>query len=79
MVSSVTAGDENAAYPAEACLRVPAGVAEPDALAEYMIWLARVPLDAGRIGRRAASWIASHHALDAVAARYWELLCDSQH
>jgi glycosyltransferase involved in cell wall biosynthesis len=74
-----TAGGENAAYPEEVCLRVPAGVAEPDALAEYMIWLARFPLDAGRIGRRAAEWIASQHAQGTVAARYWELLCDSQH
>jgi glycosyltransferase involved in cell wall biosynthesis len=71
-----TGADENASYPAEACLRVPAGVAEPDALAEYMIWLARFPQDARRIGRRGAAWIASHHALDTVAARYRELLCE---
>lgn len=67
---------ENAGYPAEACLRVPPGVAEPRALAEYMIWLARFPLDARRIGRLAAAWIADRHALDSVAARYWELLCE---
>jgi glycosyltransferase involved in cell wall biosynthesis len=72
----VTDAAENALYPAEACLRIPAGVAEPDALAEYMIWLARFPRDARRIGRRGAAWIASHHALDTVAARYWELLCE---
>jgi glycosyltransferase involved in cell wall biosynthesis len=72
----VTDAAENAGYPAEACLRVPPGVAEPDALAEYMIWLARFPRDARRIGRRGAAWIASHHALDTVAARYWELLCE---
>ncbi len=72
----VSDGGENAAFPPEVCLRVPAGVAEPAALADYMMWLARFPADARRIGRRGAAWINANHALDKVAARYWELLCE---
>ncbi|MCE5308102.1 MAG: glycosyltransferase [Acidobacteriales bacterium] len=71
-----TDSSENSSCPPEACLRVPAGVAEPGALAETMIWLTLFPRDARRIGLRAGKWIAEHHALDTVAARYWKLLCD---
>jgi len=73
----VSEGDENAAYPLDACPRVPTGVAEPDALSEYITWFTRFPQDAGRIGRRAAAWIRKRHALDAVAESYWKLLCES--
>jgi len=71
-----TDSGENSSYPPEVCLRVPAGVAEPDALAECMIWLTLFPRYARRIGKHAGKWIAEHHALDAVCARYWKLLCD---
>ncbi len=71
----VTAGEETAPFPETACLRVDPGPAEGAMLAEYMTWLARFPEAAREIGRRAAAFIGEEHALEAVAARYWGVLC----
>ncbi len=70
----VTAGDETAAFPEDACLRVPADVTEIDMLSEYMMWLAQSPADGRAIGDRAARHIAAHHAPELAARAYWNVL-----
>lgn len=70
----VTAGDETAAYPEAACLRVDAGVAESDTLIAYMTWLTKFPASGHHIGRIAAEHIASHHDAGHVAEAYWKVL-----
>jgi glycosyltransferase involved in cell wall biosynthesis len=67
-------GDEIARIPENACLRVETGPSEEDLLAEYLGWLARDREAAEEIGRRAAAHITRHHAIETVAARYWEVL-----
>ncbi len=67
-------GDEIARIPENACLRVETGPAEEELLAGYIAWLARDRDAAEEIGRRAATHIARHHAIETVAARYWEVL-----
>jgi glycosyltransferase involved in cell wall biosynthesis len=67
-------GEEVAGIPENACLRVATGPAEQETLAAYITWLAGDREAAEAIGRRAAAHISSHHALDSVAARYWEVL-----
>jgi glycosyltransferase involved in cell wall biosynthesis len=70
----VTASEETSQFPQTACLRVDAGIAETDMLAEYMTWLARFPEAAREIGRRAAAYIAAEHALGKCVRRYREVL-----
>jgi glycosyltransferase involved in cell wall biosynthesis len=70
-----TAGEEVAAFPEDACLRVDPGPCEPEMLADYLKVLAVSPATAREIGRRAALHIAARHAPEAVARRYWEVLC----
>lgn len=70
----LTAGEETSRFPESACLRVQAGPAEEEMLTAYMLWLARAPQAAREIGRRAAGHIRQQHALEAVAAQYWETL-----
>ena len=70
----VTDSAENAGLPEAACLRVPPGPAEVETLATYMLWLARFPESARRMGRRAAAQVAAEHSLDAVCARYLQAL-----
>ena len=72
----VTDGPENAAWPETACLRVPAGAAEEEALWEHMLLACSFPEAAREIGRRAAAYLESRHALDRVAGLYWSTLCD---
>ncbi|MGO9093652.1 MAG: hypothetical protein ACLQGV_00370 [Bryobacteraceae bacterium] len=72
----MTSGEETARLPEDACLRVPAGLAEEPALADYMMWLCDARVAAREIGRRAAAHIATHHAPSLAARRYWELLCE---
>lgn len=72
----VTEGEETSRYPEEACLRVPTGLAEEPALAEYMMWLAGSRTAAQEIGLRAAAHIAARHEPAAAARRHWELLCE---
>jgi glycosyltransferase involved in cell wall biosynthesis len=67
-------GEEVARIPQNACLRVPTGPAEEEMLADYIGWLARDREAIEQIGRRAAAHVQEHHALDAVAAQYWEVL-----
>lgn len=70
----VTAGEEIARVPENACLRVDPGPAEEEMLAETILWLARDRDSAVEIGRRAAAHIAATHAIGNVAAQYWEAL-----
>jgi glycosyltransferase involved in cell wall biosynthesis len=67
-------GDEIARIPENACLRVETGPAEEELLASYVTWLACDRVAAKEIGRRAAAHIAEHHAIEAVAVRYWDAL-----
>ncbi len=70
----VTAGDETARYPADACVRVDAGPAEEEMLAAFLLWLARDPCASREIGRRAGAHIARDHAPGRVAERFLEVL-----
>lgn len=72
-----TAGEEIARIPENACLRVDAGAAEEEMLAETILWLARDRDAAIEIGRRAAAHIAAEHAIEKVAAQYWDALKNS--
>jgi glycosyltransferase involved in cell wall biosynthesis len=69
-----SSGAEIARIPENACLRVESGPAEEELLAHYIAWLAQDREVAEEIGRRAAAHIAMHHALEAVAAQYWNLV-----
>ncbi len=71
-----TAGDEIARIPENACLRIERGPAEEETLADYMLWLAANPEAAAAIGRNAAAHIVEKHALESVAAQYWQALSD---
>ncbi len=66
-----TAGEEIARIPENACLRIDAGPAEEEMLAQTILWLARDREAAMEIGRRAAAHIADQHAIEKVAAQYW--------
>jgi glycosyltransferase involved in cell wall biosynthesis len=70
-------GPEIARIPENACLRVETDPAEEELLANYIAWLARDRESAEEIGRRAAEYIAAHHAVESVAASYWEVLRSS--
>lgn len=67
-------GAEIARIPENACLRVETGPAEEELLADYIGWLASDRETAQRIGHHAAEHIAAHHALESVAAQYWDVL-----
>jgi glycosyltransferase involved in cell wall biosynthesis len=67
-------GAEIARIPENACLRVDTDPAEEELLAHYIAWLARDREAAEEIGRRAAAYIAANHALEKVAAQYWDLV-----
>jgi glycosyltransferase involved in cell wall biosynthesis len=68
-----TASEEIARIPENACLRIDAGVAEEEMLADAITWLARDRTVVEEIGKRAARHIAEEHALEKIAERYWEI------
>lgn len=70
----MSAGEETARFPAEACLKVDPGPGEEEMLAAYMRWLAASPEAARQLGRRAREHIHTHHGLDRVSRQYWEVL-----
>jgi len=72
----VTEGQEVAAIPQDACIRIPAGLAERDSLRHHMLLLPSMTEVARAVGRRAAGHIREHHAVERSAALYWNLLCD---
>ena len=59
-------------FPENTCLRIDAGPAEEEMLAEYLVWLASSRGTTQQIGRNAAAYIAEHHAPEKVAAAYWK-------
>lgn len=71
-----TAGEETLRFPENAVLRVDPGPAEEEMLTRIFGWLARDREAAEEIGKRAARHIAAEHAVDKVAAKYWEV-CQS--
>ncbi len=75
----MTAGSETSRFPESACLRVDAGVAEEDMLAEYMLLLADSASDAEAIGQRAAAYIREFHAPERVAQAFWQALSACYH
>jgi glycosyltransferase involved in cell wall biosynthesis len=71
----VSAGEETARFPEDACVRVDPGLAETEMLAHYMMWVAGSPQTAREIGRRGATFVRTHHSLERAAGLYWETLC----
>jgi len=71
----VTEGEETERYSEASCLRVDAGAAEEEMLADYMLSLRILPGFGDAIGRRAAEHIRRWHSVDRVAGLYWETLC----
>ena len=63
-----------ARFPEDACVRVASGVEEGESLRQHMIMLASMPEVVAKLGDRAAAHIRECHGLEAVAARYWEVL-----
>jgi glycosyltransferase involved in cell wall biosynthesis len=75
----VSSGEETARYPEAACLRVDAGPAEEEMLAQYMLSLRLLPRLGPEIGRRAAEHIRQWHSVDCAAKLYWDTLCAFSH
>jgi glycosyltransferase involved in cell wall biosynthesis len=69
-----SAGEEIARIPDNACLRVDRGPAEAQTLADYLRWLAADREAALDIGRRAAEYIRSEHALEKAVAAFRRVL-----
>ena len=71
----LTDGEENARYPQAACVRIPAGLAEEDSLAQHMFLLTSSKECAGEIGLRASGHIVERHQAVRIAEQYWDTLC----
>ncbi|HEY7338372.1 MAG TPA: glycosyltransferase family 4 protein [Bryobacteraceae bacterium] len=69
-----SSGEEIARMPEDACLRVDPGQAEEKMLGDYLRWLTADREASVEIGRRAAAHIQREHALEKIAAQYWEIL-----
>ncbi|MGP8248008.1 MAG: hypothetical protein ACLQVN_26280 [Bryobacteraceae bacterium] len=70
----VTEGAENARFPEDVSIRIPAGLAEQDSLYHHLILLPSFPMVAASLGERAAAAIAAGHGIHQVGERYWNLL-----
>ncbi len=70
----VTEGQEVSRLPETACWKVAAGSSEVEELAGLMELLVRFPDMGHEIGQQAASYIARHHDLAAIADSYAEIL-----
>lgn len=68
--------EENAGFLEEACVRIPAGLAERDALRRYMVLLRSGAGMDRAIGEHAADAIRTQHSLERVARLYWDTLCE---
>jgi glycosyltransferase involved in cell wall biosynthesis len=73
-----SAGEEIQRFPENACLRVDHGLGEESMLADYLRWLAADREAGQEIGRRAAAHIAREHAIEHVAAQYWNAINKSR-
>jgi len=72
----VTEGEETAAFPEDACIRIPAGTAEKESLERHMVLLTSMTEVARAVGQRGARHIREHHGVEQAAKRYWDLLCE---
>lgn len=70
----LTDGPETAAIPDTACLRVPSGPDETNALFDQMALVSEFPAIARKIGGEAAVHIREYHGLESVARQYWQVL-----
>jgi glycosyltransferase involved in cell wall biosynthesis len=70
----VSAGLETSRFPDSVCLKVDLGPSEEEMLAQFLVWLARFPVDARTMGERAAAYIREFHAPEKVAAQYWQAM-----
>jgi glycosyltransferase involved in cell wall biosynthesis len=75
----VTEGPETSGIPTGACLRVPAGADEADALFDQMAFVAEFPALARRIGHAAAEHIQSSHTLESAARQYQQVIESVRH
>jgi glycosyltransferase involved in cell wall biosynthesis len=73
----LTAGEENAAIPAAAALRVSSGVAEAAELLEYMMMISGAPRVGKDIGALARRHVIEKHSLKGAARDYWQVLCSA--
>lgn len=71
----VTDNTENLDFPPSTVLRVTAGVAESAELFEHILLVTEFPRIAREIGNAARAHVRERHALEAVARKYWEVLC----
>jgi len=69
-----SAGDEIARVPENARLRVDGGATEEGMLTDYLRWLTSDREAAREIGQRAADHVTREHAIEKVAAQYWQVL-----
>jgi glycosyltransferase involved in cell wall biosynthesis len=72
----LTANEENASFPEDACLRIAPGLAERESLHHHMLLLTSIPRVHRAIGSRAAAYIQAEHSLERVAHLYWNTLCE---
>lgn len=72
----VTEGPETAEIPEGACIRIPSGLAEREALQRHMVLLPSMTEVARAIGQRGAGHIRGRHGVEQSAKRYWDLLCE---
>ena len=72
----VTASEECARFPEDACLRVAPGIEERDSLWEHMVLLTSVPGMAHAVGSRGAAHIRARHRIELIAQQYWDMLCE---
>lgn len=70
----VTEGEETADLPEAVCLRVPAGLAEAEALFNQMAFVVEFPALARRVGEAAQQNIRSRHSLYGAAEAYWQVV-----
>jgi glycosyltransferase involved in cell wall biosynthesis len=73
----LTDGLEIADLPEDACVRIPAGIAERDSLLHHMILLTSMARVARAIGLRGSAHIEAGHCVDQIGKQYWDLLCAS--
>jgi hypothetical protein len=66
---------ENSGIPETACARVEHGAGECEHLFGQMTLLSGLPEAARQMGRNAEAWVRERHAIERVAAQYWEILC----
>ena len=69
-----SSGEEIARIPENACLRVDGGAVEEGMLTDYLRWLASDREAVMEIGQRAATHVTREHAIEKVAAQYWDVV-----